>query len=73
MKTHRHRAATSEGPRPFWGPVGKRQNPAAHGGVMYRQACSCGAWQYVNQNGPHVERGGWFYAQEAMRPKDGAR
>jgi len=57
---HQHTAQT-EIEQPFFycvaGPDGC--NPAAHGGVILRQRCACGAIREVASNGGHVERGAW--------------
>lgn len=55
---HKHRAQSTD-VRPFFGPVAKEENRAAHGGICERQTCSCGAVREVNSNGRHVERGEW--------------
>lgn len=58
--THRHRAKHESGPLPFFGPVNPtRPNRAAHGGVRFRQTCSCGATREVLHNQNHVEYGPW--------------
>jgi hypothetical protein len=33
--------------------------PAAHGGMTYRDVCSCGAERATNVNGTHEEEGPW--------------
>lgn len=58
--THRHRAVTESEPLPFSGPVNPtRPNRAAHGGVRFRQTCSCGATREVLCNQGYQEYGPW--------------
>jgi hypothetical protein len=56
---------TKELTRPFAGPVSKKQNPRAHGGVCYVDRClDCGAERRTNVNGNHAEQGKWVKAEE---------
>lgn len=43
----------------YTGPVGRDQNPAAHGGCCVLEGCRCGAERRVNVNGLHTETGEW--------------
>lgn len=60
---HTHKAIKSV-IRPFFGPVSRKQNPAAHGGICEREFCACGATRDWNLNGSHVERGSWEVSDE---------
>jgi hypothetical protein len=55
-----HSADSTSDARPFAGPVGRNQNPMAHGGCSYIETCRCGALRTVNVNGCHSEEGGWY-------------
>lgn len=55
----RHAAHHTTEPRCYAGPVSRDPNPAAHGWVMYREVCRCGAERPVNQNQDHLELGSW--------------
>ena len=46
---------------------------AAHGGVTYREVCSCGAERLVESNGRHRNEGPWLEREERLSPGDGAR
>ena len=47
-------------PKPFMGCVNNNDpNQAAHGNVVVKDVCSCGAVRFVNVNGRHVEEGPW--------------
>lgn len=65
-KYHRHRPARTE-TWGFWGPVvplnDRRYHPAAHGGVVEVEICSCGAQRRTNINGWYRERGDWKSAK----------
>lgn len=45
--------------RPFFGPVSRDENRAAHGCVTRVENCECGATRQVNVNGWHEETGPW--------------
>ena len=70
MKTHRHKKAGVTSDRGFGGCVvglsGEDCDQGSHGGITYREKCSCGAEREVNANGCHVERGGWYIPKEAQ-------
>jgi hypothetical protein len=55
---HRHRPVRTE-TRPFFGPVARPENRAAHGNVTLVQHCACGAVRRINVNGQREERGKW--------------
>lgn len=45
---------------PFFGPVARVQNRAAHGNVCFEYTCqTCGAVQLINANGRYRERSTW--------------
>ena len=51
---------TTSEPTPFRGPIaGAEENPAAHGGIRYRDARSDGLVRDRNVNGSHQEVGPW--------------
>lgn len=56
---HRHRVKDTA-VLPFFGPVSRRENRAAHGGVCLVDQCACGARRMRNVNGRHLERGDWY-------------
>lgn len=56
---HRHRVKDTA-VLPFFGPVSRRENRAAHGGVCLVDHCACGARRMRNVNGRHLERGDWY-------------
>lgn len=58
-RPHIHRAWGESRTEPFFGPVGRDENPAAHGGVCEVETCRCGATRRTNVNQQHVERGQW--------------
>lgn len=61
-KQHRHRKARESGPWGYGGPVAddpRRQDPRAHGCVMYRHVCRCGASREMLMNGAFREYGPW--------------
>lgn len=37
-----------------------RQNQRAHGNIIARDECKCGAVRLTNVNGRHIERGPWL-------------
>lgn len=53
---------STTGPFPFFGPVagGDEQNPAAHGGVCYRDEDPSGLYRLRLVNGAHEEIGPWM-------------
>lgn len=59
MKTHQHRKRTESEPRCYQHPVAWPENQAAHGNIVVRQVCRCGATRSVNINGVAREVGPW--------------
>jgi hypothetical protein len=61
-KTHKHTVKTTTGPFGFDGCVApNRCNGASHGGVRYRDTCSCGAYRVRNSTGRGREEvGPWI-------------
>jgi len=56
---HKHRVKTESQPHCYNGPVAWPENPSAHGSLVVKQTCSCGATRSVNRNGGHKEVGLW--------------
>lgn len=54
-----HRPEFSSEARRFTGPVGRDENPIAHGGITLVELCRCGAVRQSNQNGLHREVSPW--------------
>jgi hypothetical protein len=52
----------------YSGPVSRRENPVAHGGVCFVETClTCGAVKRTNSNGGQLERGPWTNDSDASR------
>lgn len=66
---HKHRIKTHQ-TFGFSYPVRQPPNPAAHGGVMHVDTCSCGAVRRTNTNGMHIERGPWLTEDRASSRGD---
>lgn len=63
-----HDTTKTNDARPFFGPVGDDENPAAHGGCSFEELClSCGAVRTVNANGVHRETGRWDGGLDRLR------
>ena len=59
--TTKDRIVHVSGPFPYTGAVNpKRENRAAHGGVMLVEIRADGATRHVNRNGNHSEIGPWI-------------
>lgn len=59
MSTHKHRVKWEGEPRCYQHPVAWPENPAAHGNIVVRQICRCGATRSININGNAREVGAW--------------
>lgn len=56
---HTHVAAILGEDFPFFAPVTRNENRAAHGGIFRVEECSCGATRRVNINGRSREESSW--------------
>lgn len=65
MKCRHPKSARSTATHCFAGPVSRRENPAAHGGICETETCGrCGATRAANVNGRHIEQGPWATRRE---------
>jgi len=59
MAKHTHSVDSTSEPRVYTHPVGRDENPCAHGGIEVTDECACGARRLRLINGAHEECGDW--------------
>lgn len=68
--SHRHKAIRTT-TTCFTGPVSRKENPAAHGGVCYVDYCACGAERRTNVNQCFTETGAWTAMTNRQQTEEG--